>query len=149
MRRLLTLIIALFALATMAQTLHFHQLTVKDGLLHNAITTLAEDGKGNIWVATHGGLLSYDGMQFTTIPIDELPDRRVDRINRAADGTMWVQCFERHQQVSRYDTVTHHFVTYNVSDLSDSLRQQAVQPLNRTFADTRTSRVWTDRKSVV
>lgn len=146
MRRLLTLIIALFALATMAQTLHFHQLTVKDGLLHNAITTLAEDGKGNIWVATHGGLLSYDGMQFTTIPIDELPDRRVDRINRAADGTMWVQCFERHQQVSRYDTVTHHFVTYNVSDLSDSLRQQAVQPLNRTFADTRTSRVWTIEK---
>jgi len=26
----------------------FHQLTVKDGLLHNSILTLAEDGKGDV-----------------------------------------------------------------------------------------------------
>jgi len=146
MRRLLTIILLFLSIALKAQTLHFHQLTVKDGLLHNGVITLAQDAKGDIWVATHGGLLRYDGRQFYKLPFEELPDKRVDRINRAQDGTMWVQCFERHKQVSRYDTLTHHFVTYNVDDLSDSLRQQAIQPLNRTFADTRSARVWTIEK---
>lgn len=146
MKKLLTSIIILLAIVAKAQTLHFHQLTVKDGLPHNSIITLAQDAKGNIWVATHGGLLKYDGQQFYKLPFEELPDKRVDRINQALDGTMWVQCFERHQLVSRYDTISHHFVTYNVSDLSDSVRQQAVQPLNRTFSDPRSSRVWTIEK---
>ena len=145
-RRLLTMTLTLWAIVAMAQTLHFHQLTVKDGLSHNAVITLAQDAKGDIWVATHSGLLRYDGRRFSPLPSDDLPDRRVDRINRAADGTMWVQCFERHQQVSRYDTITHHFVTYNVSELSDSVRLQAVKDLNRTFADPHSSRVWTVEK---
>ena len=146
MKKILTIIFTFIALVTTAQTLHFHQLTVKDGLPHNSIITLAEDAKGDIWVATHGGLLKYDGRQFHKLPFEELPDKRVDRINRAPDGTMWVQCYELHKQVSRYDTLTNHFVTYNVEDLSDSLRKQVVLPLNRTFADTRSSRVWTIEK---
>ena len=146
MKKLLTILFVLVALVTEGQTLHFHQLTVKDGLPHNSIITLAQDAKGDIWVATHVGLMRYDGRQFTAIPSDGLPDKRVDRINLAKDGTMWVQCFERHQQVSCYDTLSQHFVTYNVSDLSDSLREQAVQPLNRTFADPRSSRVWEIKK---
>ena len=146
MKKLLTIIFTFVALVITAQTLHFHQLTVKDGLPHNSIITLAEDAKGDIWVATHGGLLKYDGRQFHKLPFEELPDKRVDRINRAPDGTMWVQCFELHKQVSRYDTLTNHFVTYNVEDLSDSLRKQVVLPLNRTFANPRSSRVWTIEK---
>lgn len=146
MKKVLLILLTLIALAVTAQTLHFHQLTVKDGLPHNSIITLAQDAKGDIWVATHGGLLKYDGRQFYKLPFEELPDKRVDRMNRTPDGTMWVQCFEHHEQVSRYDTVSHHFVTYNVSDLSDSLRQQVVLPLNRTFADPRSSRVWTIEK---
>jgi ligand-binding sensor domain-containing protein len=127
MERLLTILFTLLAITANAQMLRFHQLTVKDGLPHNSIITLAQDAKGDIWVATHGGLLKYDGRKFDKLPFEELPDKRVDRINRAQDGTMWVQCFERHQLVSRYDTISHHFVTYNVSDLSDSVRQQALQ----------------------
>jgi len=146
MKRLLTILFVLLPLVAEAQTLHFHQLTVKDGLPHNSIITLAQDGKGDIWVATHNGLLRYDGLQFTALPSDGLPDKLVDRINRAEDGTMWVQCFECHSLVSRYDTLTNKFITYNVSDLSDSIHQQAVQPLNRTFADPRSSRGWTIEK---
>ena len=146
MKKLLTILFVLVALVMEGQTLHFHQLTVKDGLPHNSIITLAQDAKGDIWVATQVGLMRYDGRQFNVIPSDGLPDKRVDRINLAQDGTMWVQCFERHQQVSRYDTLARRFVTYDVGDLSESLRQQAVLPLNRTFADPRSSRVWTIEK---
>ena len=146
MRRLLTVMLAMTAIAMTAQTLHFHQLTVRDGLLHNNVITLAQDGKGHIWVATRAGLCCYDGHHLVTLPTENLPDKRIDRINRADDGTMWVQCFERHKQVSRYDTVTRRFVTYDVDALPDSVRRQAVQPLNRTFADPHSSRVWTIEK---
>jgi len=146
MRRLTTIILVMLAIITMAQTLRFHQLTVKDGLIHNSVITLGQDTKGDIWVATHSGLLRYDGRQFWPLPSNELPDKRVDRINCADDGTMWVQCFEHHKQVSRYDTPTHHFVTYDINGLPDSIRQQVVKPLNRTFADSRSSRVWTIEK---
>ena len=147
MRRLLLIILlALVVIMMTAQMLRFHQLTVKDGLPHNSIITLAQDANGDVWVATHSGLLCYDGRKFWFLPSNELPDKRVDRINRADDGTMWVQCFERHKQVSRYDSVTRHFVTYDVDELPDSIRQQAVRPLNRTFADLRSSRVWAIEK---
>lgn len=142
MKKLLTFIFVLLTFAMKAQTLHFHQLTVKDGLPHNSIIALGEDAKGNIWVATHGGLLSYDGRLFHRLPFEELPDKRVDRISRSQDGTMWVQCFERHELVSRYDTLTNHFVTYNVSELSDSIHQQVIQPLVRTVADKQSSLTW-------
>lgn len=146
MRKLLTIISLLFALTTKAQMLNFHQLTVKDGLLHNGIIALGQDAKGHIWVATFGGLLRYDGQELTPLPYDDLPDKRIDRINCAQDGTMWVRCYENRKQISRYDSLTNHFVTYNISDLSDSVRQQAVQPLNRTFVDPRSSRVWSIEK---
>lgn len=146
MKRLLTILFVLAALTAEAQILHFHQLTVKDGLPHNGIIALGQDAKGHIWVATFGGLLSYDGRQLHPITSDGLPDKRVDRINCAQDGTMWVRCYENRKQINRYDTLQNRFVTYNVSELSDSLRRQAVHPLNRTFADPRSSRVWTIEK---
>ena len=146
MKKSLVILFMLLGIVVKAQTLHFHQLTVKDGLPHNSIIALAQDAKGDIWVATHAGLCRYDGLQLVSMSTEGLPDKRIDRINRAEDGTMWVQCFERHQLVSRYDSLTGRFVTYKVSDLSDSLRRQAIQPLNRTFADPHSSRVWTIEK---
>lgn len=146
MKRLLIIIFAFSAIMMTAQRLHFRQLTVKDGLLNNSVISLGQDTKGDIWVATHSGLLRYDGQQFLPLPYNELPDKRVDRINRADDGTMWVQCFGHNKLVSRYDTQTHHFVTYNIDELSTSILQQAIKPLNRKFTDPYSSRVWSINK---
>lgn len=149
MRRLLTIIISLLSLIAEAQLLHFHQLTVKDGLPVNSIIALGEDAKGNIWVATPSGLCYYDGEHFYPITTNQLPEKRIDRINRDDSGTMWVQCFERHQEVSCYDTLTQRFITYNVKELSDSVKKQAVKPLNRTFDDPRSTRTWTVNKRML
>lgn len=149
MKNLLSLIFTILALTTQAQMLHFRQLTVKDGLPHNSVITLAQDSKDKIWVATFNGLCLYDGNTFSPLPSDELPDKRVDRINRAADGTMWVQCYRQHDKVSYYDTLTHHFTTYDISTLSDSIRKVAVRPLKRIFADPRSSRVWSIEKRML
>ena len=142
MKNLLVTTLLLWASSVMAQPLHFRQLTVKDGLPHNSVIALGEDAKGCLWIATSSGLCYWTSEQFHPISVDNLPDKRVDRINCDSKGTIWVQCFEHHQQVSRYDTLTHTFTTYNVEDLPDSIRQEAVKPLNRTFADPNSSRVW-------
>lgn len=149
MRIFLSFVISLFCVALKAQPLHFHQLTVKDGLPHNGITGLGQDENGNIWVATFGGLCYYNGRDFISLPDHQLPDKRVDRINQDRYGTMWVQCYEHHDVVSRYDTLTQCFVTYEVAAMADSVRQLAVRPYKRTFSDQRSSRVWSVEKNLL
>lgn len=142
MKNLLTTVLLLWAFTTMAQTLRFRQLTVKDGLPNNSVNALGEDTEGHLWIATSSGLCYTDGEQFIPISIKNLPEKRVDRINRDSKGTMWVQCYEHHKQVSHYDTLTHTFITYNAIDLPDSVREEAIKPLNRTFADSYSPRIW-------
>lgn len=45
-------------------TLHFDQLTIKDGLSHNGIQCLLQDHNGYIWIGTQNGLNKYDGYDF-------------------------------------------------------------------------------------
>lgn len=149
MRLFLTAFMALLLAVAQAQSLRFHQLTVKDGLPHNGIIALGQDAKGHIWIATYGGLCIYDGRQFISLPTQDLHDKRVNRINLAADGTMWVRCYDHHDQISRYDTLSHRFFTYDLSTLTDSVKQQAVRPYSRTFADPRSSLVWTVEKQLL
>ena len=147
MKKLLaTFLFTLIAEILPAQLLHFHQMTVKDALPSNTVIALGQDKKGNLWIATSSGMCRFNGERFETISTDNLPDKRVDRINCANDGSMWVQCFENHDKVSRYDTLTGKFVTYDNRSLADSIRHQVVVPLNRTFKDPNTNRVWTVQK---
>lgn len=150
MKRLfLIFVLALIADILPAQLLRFHQLSVKDGLPSNSVIALGQDKKRNIWIATTGGMCRLNDRGLEMISIEGLPDKRVDRINCADDGTMWVQCFENHDKVSRYDTLTGKFVTYDNRSLADSIRHQAVVPLNRTFKDPHSNRVWTVEKRML
>lgn len=150
MKKLLTIILfTLIAEILPAQLLRFHQLSVKDGLPSNTVIALGQDKKGNIWIATSSGMCRLNDNGLEMISIEGLPDKRVDRINCADDGSMWVQCFENHDKVSRYDTLTQRFVTYDNRSLADSIRHQAVVPLNRTFKDPHSNRVWTVEKRML
>ena len=150
MKKLLTIILfTLIAEILPAQLLRFHQLSVKDGLPSNSVIALGQDKKRNIWIATTGGMCRLNDRGLELISIDGLPDKRVDRINCANDGTMWVQCFENHDKVSRYDPLTGKFVTYDNRSLPYSIRHQAVVPLNRTFKDPHSNRVWTVEKRML
>ena len=150
MKRLfLIFVLALIADILPAQLLRFHQLSVKDGLPSNTVIALGQDKKGNIWIATSSGMCRLNDNGLEMISIEGLPDKRVDRINCADDGSMWVQCFENHDKVSRYDTLTGKFVTYDNRSLPDSIRHQAVVPLNRTFKDPHSNRVWTVEKRML
>ena len=68
MRKLFVIfLLTLIAETLPAQLLHFHQLTVKDGLPHNSIIALGQDKQGNLWLATSSGMCRYDGEKFEMI----------------------------------------------------------------------------------
>jgi LytS/YehU family sensor histidine kinase/ligand-binding sensor domain-containing protein len=46
----------------------FRHITQADGLLHNQVVSITQDGKGFIWVVTPYGLQRYDGAGFTNYP---------------------------------------------------------------------------------
>jgi ligand-binding sensor domain-containing protein/anti-sigma regulatory factor (Ser/Thr protein kinase) len=46
----------------------FRYITQADGLLHNEVLSIAQDGKGFIWLATLSGLQRYDGSRFVYYP---------------------------------------------------------------------------------
>jgi len=47
--------------------LEFVAFTTDDGLGSNMIRDILEDGDGDLWIATSGGLSKYDGERFTTL----------------------------------------------------------------------------------
>ena len=46
----------------------FRHITEADGLLHNNVYSIAQDGKGFIWIANANGLQRYDGSRFVYYP---------------------------------------------------------------------------------
>ena len=48
----------------------FRHLDQSDGLLHQEIKSIVQDGKGYIWIFTPGGLQRYDGARFLNYPYD-------------------------------------------------------------------------------
>lgn len=49
----------------------FTQITVKDGLSNNNISSILEDKNGNIWFGSANGLSRFDGQQFLSIPLTD------------------------------------------------------------------------------
>ena len=61
----------LFVTGTKAQesfNYFFRHINQADGLLHNEVLSIAQDGRGFIWVATRNGLQRYDGSRFVYYP---------------------------------------------------------------------------------
>jgi ligand-binding sensor domain-containing protein len=46
----------------------FRHITQSDGLLHNDVFSISQDGKGFIWIGTPNGLQRYDGSSFIRYP---------------------------------------------------------------------------------
>lgn len=46
---------------------------VEDGLPHNVVNRIVQDGRGFLWVATAGGLARFDGREFREYPVPMVP----------------------------------------------------------------------------
>ena len=65
----------------------------KDGLPETNIQALAQTPDHYLWVGTTGGLLRFDGSEFTLFTHENTPDLTIDNIASllvARDGTLWI-----------------------------------------------------------
>ncbi|MBI1929034.1 hypothetical protein HYR99_32910 [Candidatus Poribacteria bacterium] len=74
----------------MART--FVNLTTADGLVHNVLNDISQDGAGVMWFGAYGGVSLYDGEGFvTSSPINRwLPSAHVFAVYQDRQGAMWL-----------------------------------------------------------
>lgn len=68
-------------------------LQTQDGLPDNSVTGMAQTSDGYLWIATRGGLLSYDGQKFNPLPrtgLPPLPSRTVRALFRDHGDGLWL-----------------------------------------------------------
>ena len=75
--------------------LHFRELTTRDGLPNDTISTVAQDKAGLIWIGTFAGIARYDGYrlhQWESDPddVDRLPEIYVRALLPLSDGGMLI-----------------------------------------------------------
>ena len=65
---------------------------VADGLPDPSVTSICQEGGGQLWFATSGGgVVRYDGEQFTTFAVhDGLGDNEVSSVVQDQEGKLWV-----------------------------------------------------------
>jgi ligand-binding sensor domain-containing protein len=65
--------------------------TEADGLGHDFVLTMAEDGKGNIWLGTVNGVSRFDGENWETFDTEnsDLPGDIVYQVIAGYEGQMW------------------------------------------------------------
>ncbi len=64
-----------------------------DGLPDNSVSGIAQTPDGYLWVATAGGLMQFDGVQFQEFPLtslDGVPERVVRAMYLDREGRLWL-----------------------------------------------------------
>ncbi|MFT5586696.1 MAG: signal transduction histidine kinase/CheY-like chemotaxis protein [Cognaticolwellia sp.] len=67
--------------------------TMRDGLPQNSVLDILEDQDGLIWVATFGGVSTFDGLNFQRVDHRQYPGLLANRfvsLAQTPDGTMWL-----------------------------------------------------------
>ncbi|MCZ6632944.1 MAG: hypothetical protein O7G87_06020 [bacterium] len=73
-------------LTTEGLTEHY---TVLDGLGHNEVHALMEDGEGHIWAGTSAGVARFDGQNWTALK--GMSEMEVHALFMARDGAIWMR----------------------------------------------------------
>ncbi len=97
----------------------FTHLSQSDGLLHNNVLSVTQDGKGFIWVATQNGLQRYDGSRFTTYPemLNNPDDGLTYNAEMFADKTNNTVWISNNSGIERLDLARNRFSLYNQQQL--------------------------------
>jgi signal transduction histidine kinase/ligand-binding sensor domain-containing protein/CheY-like chemotaxis protein len=71
----------------------FNNWQIQQGLPQNSVEALARTPDGYLWLATHEGLVRFDGVRFTVFDRDNTPQLRsriITRLHVDDDGRLWV-----------------------------------------------------------
>src|SRR5882757_4688446 len=61
-----------------------------EGLPDNSVTGVAQSADGFLWVATYGGLMRFDGANFSTVPLPSLFKKSVRTMLLDRRGRLWL-----------------------------------------------------------
>lgn len=78
-----------------SNNIHFNSLTVNNGLSQNSITSIIQDAKGLIWIASYDGLNRFDGFTMLVKRYDSkspnsLSENRILCMAEHIDGNIWL-----------------------------------------------------------
>jgi ligand-binding sensor domain-containing protein/serine phosphatase RsbU (regulator of sigma subunit) len=95
----------LFPFVFYAQTYHFTNYGVKDGLSQSNVSGIIQDSAGFYWLATDGGVSRFDGKNFINYTTDDgLADNNVSAIFLDRSNRIWLG--HENGSLTRYDGKT-------------------------------------------
>lgn len=133
-KKILFLYILLFCcISTYAINYRFRHINSENGLPHQQVEALVQDGKGNIWMGTRNGLSRYDGYEIKTYYHDDtiptsLCHNFVKSLYLDKKKRIWI-CTEK--GICRYrpesdDFIRYKSITREVSILTETNRGKIV-----------------------
>lgn len=79
----------------LAQSYHFRNYSVEQGLPFVQVFTIYQDAQGYLWTGGYGGLSKFDGLQFRNYsPLNGLPNHWVTSIAEHENGALWIGTIE-------------------------------------------------------
>jgi ligand-binding sensor domain-containing protein len=97
----------------------FRHITQADGLLHNDVYAIVQDGKGFMWIATNNGLQRYDGSRFINYPetLTNPAEGHASGVEMYADkknNLLWVT---NNSNLEKMELAKNHFTVYTPEEL--------------------------------
>lgn len=120
------------------------QMTVKDGLVSNAIRDFQEDSKGNIFIETEGGVSKFDGQTFTTLQIAN-PESTTNNWVLDPDD-LWFRIGANNNGPYRFDGKYLHFLKLPQSPQEDEFKRKNKNTGSRHYG---LYTIYKDRKGIM
>lgn len=122
-------------------SVQFESLTVEEGLSHAMVYDFAQDGRGQLWIATQEGLNRYDGQRMEVFVHDRLdrtslPNDLVRALQVDAAGRLWVGT---ERGIARFDRELNGFERM---PLGDGPHAEALAGSIRSIAYGEDGRMW-------
>ena len=99
---------------TVSAQQRFDSWTTENGLPQNSVNDILQTRDGYLWLATHGGLVRFDGVRFVVFDrsIEGIGSQRVRALHEDRHGTLWAATEDG--MMIRY--VDGQFITYGSAD---------------------------------
>ncbi|MFH1942625.1 MAG: two-component regulator propeller domain-containing protein, partial [bacterium] len=102
--------------------IHFHKISIEDGLSQSSVNCILQDRKGFLWFGTQDGLNRYDGYNFKIykyIPGDpnSPSDNNIISICEDRSGNLWIGTWSG---LDRFDPKTERFTHYRYDPANPS-----------------------------
>ncbi|MEN8775223.1 MAG: two-component regulator propeller domain-containing protein, partial [Akkermansiaceae bacterium] len=65
----------------------------EDGLPDNSVSAIGQSAEGYLWIGTNGGVIRFNGDEFTPLPLRDIPDlpsRQVHAMTLDRSGQVWM-----------------------------------------------------------